>query len=66
MCSRDIYSDLCSFCVAAADYLSTLSMSSTSLGSDSELTGMDSALWCSAAELKRGDAKGMLLKVQVR
>lgn len=40
-------------------------MSSTSLGSDSELTGMDSALWCSAAELKRGDAKGMLLKVQV-
>lgn len=45
------------------DYLSTLSMSSTSLGSDSELTGMDSAVWSSAAEMRRGDTKGMLLKV---
>ncbi|XP_074526149.1 rho guanine nucleotide exchange factor 28-like isoform X3 [Halichoeres trimaculatus] len=45
------------------DYLSTLSMSSTSLGSESELTGMDSALWSSGAELRRGDNKGTLLKV---
>ncbi|XP_034548917.1 rho guanine nucleotide exchange factor 28-like isoform X2 [Notolabrus celidotus] len=45
------------------DYLSTLSMSSTSLGSESELTGMDSALWSSAAELRRGDTKGTLLQV---
>ncbi|CAJ1069256.1 rho guanine nucleotide exchange factor 28-like isoform X2 [Xyrichtys novacula] len=45
------------------DYLSTLSMSSTSLGSDSELTGMDSAMWSSAAELRKGDTKGTLLKV---
>lgn len=49
--------------VATADYLSTLSMSSTSLGSDSELTGLDSALWSSAVELRRGDNKGTLLKV---
>ncbi|KAM8761173.1 rho guanine nucleotide exchange factor 28-like isoform 2-T2 [Acanthopagrus schlegelii] len=45
------------------DYLSTLSMSSTSLGSDSELTGLDSALWSSAIELRRGDNKGTFLKV---
>ncbi|XP_049907349.1 rho guanine nucleotide exchange factor 28-like isoform X2 [Epinephelus moara] len=45
------------------DYLSTLSMSSTSLGSDNELTGMDSLLWSSAVELRRGDTKGTLLKV---
>ncbi|XP_078107287.1 rho guanine nucleotide exchange factor 28-like isoform X1 [Sander vitreus] len=45
------------------DYLSTLSMSSTSLGSDSELTGLDSVLWSSAVELRRGDTKGTLLKV---
>ncbi|XP_040899034.1 rho guanine nucleotide exchange factor 28-like isoform X1 [Toxotes jaculatrix] len=45
------------------DYLSTLSMSSTSLGSDTELTGLDSALWSSAVELRRGDTKGTLLKV---
>lgn len=55
---------LSSFPVAAADYLSTLSMSSTSLGSDCELTGLDSVLWSSAVELRRGDTKGMLLKVQ--
>lgn len=52
-----------SFLVATADYLSTLSMSSTSLGSDSEPTGMDCVLWSSAVELKRGDTKGTLLKV---
>ncbi|CAG07823.1 unnamed protein product, partial [Tetraodon nigroviridis] len=45
------------------DYLSTLSMSSTSLGSDSELTGMDSTLWSSAGELRRADSKGTLFKV---
>ncbi|XP_059193302.1 rho guanine nucleotide exchange factor 28-like isoform X2 [Centropristis striata] len=45
------------------DYLSTLSMSSTSLGSDTELAGLDSVLWSSAVELKRGDTKGTLLKV---
>ncbi|XP_068616933.1 rho guanine nucleotide exchange factor 28-like [Brachionichthys hirsutus] len=45
------------------DYLSTLSMSSTSLGSDPELMGMDSVLWNSAIELRRGDNTGMLLKV---
>ncbi|KAM3611270.1 uncharacterized protein V6R79_015797 [Siganus canaliculatus] len=45
------------------DYLSTLSMSSTSLGSDSELTWPDSVLWSSAVELRRGDTKGTLLKV---
>ncbi|XP_029998419.1 rho guanine nucleotide exchange factor 28-like isoform X2 [Sphaeramia orbicularis] len=45
------------------DYLSTLSMSSTSLGSDSELTGLDGVSWSSAAELRRGDTKGTLLKV---
>ncbi|XP_041643556.1 rho guanine nucleotide exchange factor 28-like isoform X2 [Cheilinus undulatus] len=45
------------------DYLSTLSMSSTSLGSDSELTGLDSALWSSTAEQRRGDTKVTLLKV---
>lgn len=47
-----------------ADYLNTLSMSSASLGSDSELTGLDSALWSSALELRRGDPRGTLLKVQ--
>ncbi|KAE8291907.1 Rho guanine nucleotide exchange factor 28 [Larimichthys crocea] len=45
------------------DYLSTLSMSSTSLGSDNELTGLDSVLWSSAVELRRGDTKATLLKV---
>ncbi|XP_056232964.1 rho guanine nucleotide exchange factor 28-like isoform X2 [Seriola aureovittata] len=45
------------------DYLSTLSMSSTSLGSDTELTGPDSVLWSSAVDLRRGDTKGTLLKV---
>ncbi|XP_042343775.1 rho guanine nucleotide exchange factor 28-like isoform X3 [Plectropomus leopardus] len=45
------------------DYLSTLSMSSTSLGSDSELTGLDNMLWSSAVELRRGDTKGTLIKV---
>nr|XP_057927173.1 rho guanine nucleotide exchange factor 28-like isoform X2 [Doryrhamphus excisus] len=42
------------------DYLSTLSMSSTSLGSDSE--GTDSVLW-SPAEPKKGDTKETLFKV---
>lgn len=51
------------FLVATADYLSTLSMSSTSLGSDSDLTGMDSTLWSSAIELRRVESKGMLFKV---
>lgn len=51
------------FLVGTADYLSTLSMSSTSLGSDSDLTGMDSTLWSSAVELRRVDSKGTLLKV---
>ncbi|XP_075994725.1 rho guanine nucleotide exchange factor 28-like isoform X2 [Genypterus blacodes] len=41
------------------DYLSTLSMSSTSLDS----TGTDSMLWSSAVDLRRGDTKGTLLKV---
>ncbi|XP_047197076.1 rho guanine nucleotide exchange factor 28-like isoform X3 [Hippoglossus stenolepis] len=45
------------------DYLSTLSMSSTSLGSDTELTGLDGVLWSSALELRRGDNKGTMLKV---
>ncbi|KAG7490999.1 rho guanine nucleotide exchange factor 28-like isoform X1 [Solea senegalensis] len=45
------------------DYLSTHSVSSTSLGSDTELTGLDSVLWGSAIELRRGDTKGTLLKV---
>ncbi|XP_069379579.1 rho guanine nucleotide exchange factor 28-like isoform X4 [Paralichthys olivaceus] len=45
------------------DYLSTLSMSSTSLGSDTELTGLDGVLWSSAVELRRGDNKGTMLKV---
>ncbi|XP_061623504.1 rho guanine nucleotide exchange factor 28-like isoform X4 [Phyllopteryx taeniolatus] len=45
------------------DYLSTLSMSSTSLGSDSEGTGMDGVLWRSAAEPKKGDTKDTLFKV---
>ncbi|XP_070820299.1 rho guanine nucleotide exchange factor 28-like isoform X1 [Chaetodon trifascialis] len=45
------------------DYLSTLSMSSTSLGSDSELMGLDGILWSSAVELRKGDTKGTLLKV---
>ncbi|XP_029366148.1 rho guanine nucleotide exchange factor 28-like isoform X2 [Echeneis naucrates] len=43
------------------DYLSTLSMSSTSLGSDTEL--QDSVLWGSAVDLRRGDTRGTLLKV---
>ncbi|XP_031711943.1 rho guanine nucleotide exchange factor 28-like isoform X4 [Anarrhichthys ocellatus] len=45
------------------DYLSTLSMSSASPGSDGELTGPDGVLWSPAVELRRGDAKGTLLKV---
>ncbi|XP_051923069.1 rho guanine nucleotide exchange factor 28 isoform X3 [Hippocampus zosterae] len=45
------------------DYLSTLSMSSTSLGSDSEGTGMDGVLWSSASEPKKGDTKETLFKV---
>ncbi|XP_057687797.1 rho guanine nucleotide exchange factor 28 isoform X1 [Corythoichthys intestinalis] len=45
------------------DYLSTLSVSSNSLGSDSEGTGMDGVLWTSAAELKKADTKETLLKV---
>ncbi|XP_017267695.1 rho guanine nucleotide exchange factor 28 isoform X3 [Kryptolebias marmoratus] len=45
------------------DYLSTLSMSSTSLGSDSDLTGLDSVSWSSAVEFRKGDTKGTLLKV---
>lgn len=57
------YLSLSAFLVATADYLSTLSMSSTSLGSDSELTGMDSALWGAAGELRRVDSKGTLFKV---
>lgn len=60
----DIYLSLSAFLVATADYLSTLSMSSTSLGSDSELTGMDSTLWSSAGELRRVDSKGTLFKVR--
>ncbi|XP_070402307.1 rho guanine nucleotide exchange factor 28 isoform X2 [Nothobranchius furzeri] len=44
------------------DYLSTLSMSSASLGSDGELAGLDVS-WSSAVELRRGDAKGTMLKV---
>ncbi len=61
---HDISLGLSSALVATADYLSTLSVSSTSLGSDSELTGPDSLLWSSAVELRRGDTKGTLLKVQ--
>ncbi|XP_034026630.1 rho guanine nucleotide exchange factor 28-like [Thalassophryne amazonica] len=45
------------------DYLSALSMSSTSLGSDTEVTGMDGVLWGSAVEVKSGETKGTLLKV---
>lgn len=45
------------------DYLSTLSMSSASPGSDSELTGLDCSPWSPAAEPRRGDAKVTLLKV---
>nr|XP_040050978.1 rho guanine nucleotide exchange factor 28-like isoform X4 [Gasterosteus aculeatus aculeatus] len=45
------------------DYLSTLSISSASPGSDGELAGLDGALWSPAVELSRGDAKGTLLKV---
>lgn len=60
----DMYLGLSSFLVATADYLSTLSISSTSLGSDSELPGLDSVLWSSAVELRRGDTKGTLLKVR--
>ncbi|XP_061754173.1 rho guanine nucleotide exchange factor 28-like isoform X2 [Nerophis ophidion] len=43
------------------DYLSTLSMSSTSLGSDSE--GTDGMLWSSATTQKKGNAKETLFKV---
>ncbi|XP_077417024.1 LOW QUALITY PROTEIN: rho guanine nucleotide exchange factor 28-like [Vanacampus margaritifer] len=45
------------------DYLSTLSMSSTSLGSDSDGTGMDGVLWSAASEPKKGDTKETLFKV---
>ncbi|XP_077378766.1 rho guanine nucleotide exchange factor 28-like isoform X2 [Festucalex cinctus] len=45
------------------DYLSTLSMSSTSLGSDSEGVGMDGVLWSSSSEPKKGDTKETLFKV---
>ncbi|XP_029915546.1 rho guanine nucleotide exchange factor 28-like [Myripristis murdjan] len=45
------------------DYLSTLSVSSTSLVSDSEWTGPDSSMWSSAAELRRGDTNGTQIKV---
>ncbi|XP_026177143.1 rho guanine nucleotide exchange factor 28-like isoform X1 [Mastacembelus armatus] len=45
------------------DYLSTLSMSSTSVGSDSELTGLDSVLCSSSLEQRRGDTRATLLKV---
>lgn len=54
------------YCHLPADYLSTLSMSSTSLGSDCEQTGPDSVLWGSAVDFRRGDTKGMLSKVQPR
>lgn len=50
--------------VSTADYLSTLSMSSTSLGSDNEVTGLDGVVWSSAVELRKGDSKDTLLKVQ--
>ncbi|XP_061784895.1 rho guanine nucleotide exchange factor 28-like isoform X2 [Nerophis lumbriciformis] len=43
------------------DYLSTLSISSTSLGSDSE--GTDGMLWSSATTPKKGDTKETLFKV---
>ncbi|XP_062418271.1 rho guanine nucleotide exchange factor 28-like isoform X2 [Pungitius pungitius] len=45
------------------DYLSTLSISSASPGSDGELAGLDGAPWSPAVELRRRDAKGTLLKV---
>ncbi|KAM6930890.1 LOW QUALITY PROTEIN: rho guanine nucleotide exchange factor 28-like [Xenentodon cancila] len=45
------------------DYLSTLSMSSTSLGSDSELAGVENVSWSSAVELRKEDGQGTLLKV---
>ncbi|XP_038133207.1 rho guanine nucleotide exchange factor 28-like isoform X1 [Cyprinodon tularosa] len=45
------------------DYLSTLSISSNSLGSDCELAAMDNTTWSSAVELKKGETKGTLLKV---
>lgn len=61
---RDVSLSLSALLVATADYLSTLSMSSTSLGSDSELTGMDGTLWGSAGELRRADSKGTLFKVR--
>ncbi|CAI5649724.1 unnamed protein product [Oreochromis niloticus] len=48
------------------DYLSTLSMSSTSLGSDSELAGMDNSLWSSAVELRKGENKGTLVAESVQ
>ncbi|XP_036069312.1 rho guanine nucleotide exchange factor 28 isoform X2 [Oryzias melastigma] len=44
------------------DYLSTLSMSSTSLGSDSESAGLDNVSWSPASEFRKAD-KGTLLKV---
>ncbi|XP_053726398.1 rho guanine nucleotide exchange factor 28-like isoform X2 [Synchiropus splendidus] len=45
------------------DYLSTLSVSSTSLASEGDLTGLDGVMWSSGAELRRGDAKDTLHKV---
>ncbi|XP_028313645.1 rho guanine nucleotide exchange factor 28-like isoform X3 [Gouania willdenowi] len=45
------------------DYLSTLSMSSASLGSDSESAGLDSAVWSCVTEPRKGDNKGNILKV---
>ncbi|XP_061672064.1 rho guanine nucleotide exchange factor 28-like isoform X2 [Syngnathoides biaculeatus] len=45
------------------DYLSTLSMSSTSLGSDSEGTAMDGVVWRSPPKTKKGDTKDTLFKV---
>ncbi|XP_077570893.1 rho guanine nucleotide exchange factor 28-like isoform X3 [Stigmatopora nigra] len=45
------------------DYLSTLSISSNSLGSDSEGAGMDGIFWGSAAEPNKADTKETLLKV---
>lgn len=40
-------------------------MSSTSLGSETELTALDNVLWGSGQELRRGDTKGTLMKVHV-
>lgn len=54
--------DMCSLLTFTADYLSTLSMSSTSLGSDSESAGLDNVSWSPASEFRKAD-KGTLLKV---